>query len=94
MTDRPAADHLAPLTREDVMLGSETAELLRMSKSTLYYLAARGEVPGRRVGRSWRFARPDVEAWLRTPSVPPRSRGRGSPEDVPRPVRDHRSPGD
>lgn len=94
MTDRPTADHLAPLTREDVMLGSETAELLRMSKSTLYYLAARGEVPGRRVGRSWRFVRPDIEAWLRAPSVPPRSRDRRSPDDVPPPARDHRSPGD
>jgi excisionase family DNA binding protein len=57
-----------PLTREDVMLASEAADLLHMSKATLYRLAADGEVPGRRIGRLWRFLRPEIEAWLQAES--------------------------
>lgn len=54
----------APLTRDDVMLASEVAELLRIPSSTVYDLARRGVLPGHRVGRAWRFVRPEVEEWV------------------------------
>jgi excisionase family DNA binding protein len=61
-----AETHSPPLTRSDVLTVSEVAELLRLPRSTVYDLARRGLLPGHRVGRSWRFIRPEIEAWLRS----------------------------
>ena len=59
-------DHDAPrgLTRSDVMTASEVAELLHLPVSTVYYLAARGQIPACRLGRAWRFLRPRIEELL------------------------------
>jgi excisionase family DNA binding protein len=54
----------AGLTRDQVMIAGEVAELLSMPVSTVYYLAHRGEIPARRLGRSWRFLRPRLEEML------------------------------
>lgn len=53
------------LTRDQVMTASEVAELLQMPVSTVYYLARQGELPARRLGRTWRFLRPRLEELLR-----------------------------
>jgi excisionase family DNA binding protein len=53
------------LTRDQVMTASEVAELLHMPVSTVYYLARQGELPARRLGRTWRFLRPRLEELLR-----------------------------
>ena len=52
------------LTRDEVMTALEVAELLRMPVSTVYLLAARGEIPCTRFGRAYRFLRPRIEALL------------------------------
>ncbi len=52
------------LTRDQVMTAGEVAELLQMPVSTVYYLARRGEIPARRLGRTWRFLRPRLEEML------------------------------
>lgn len=49
---------------EAVLTGVEAAELLRVSVKTVLRLARDGELPGRKVGREWRFARADLLAWL------------------------------
>jgi excisionase family DNA binding protein len=54
-----------PLTRRDVMKAAEVAELIRLPHSTVYDLARRGLIPGHRIGKAWRFIRPEIEAWLR-----------------------------
>ena len=46
---------------EPMMTGAEVAELLRVSLATVYRLAARGELPAKKVGRVWRFQRDAVE---------------------------------
>jgi excisionase family DNA binding protein len=46
------------------MTASEVADLLHLPVSTVYYLARRGELPARRVGRTWRFLRPRLEEML------------------------------
>lgn len=64
----PEASSLArgtsSLTRDEVMTAREVAELLKMPVSTIYQLARRGELPARRLGRTWRFLRPRLEELL------------------------------
>jgi excisionase family DNA binding protein len=52
------------LTRDDVMTAREVADLLRMPTSTVYELARKGVLPAQRLGRTWRFLRPRLEALL------------------------------
>jgi excisionase family DNA binding protein len=49
------------LTRDEVMTAREVSDLLKMPVSTVYELARRGEIPARRLGRTWRFLRPRLE---------------------------------
>lgn len=53
-----------PLTRAEVLTAKEVAELLRVPQSTVYEFARRGLLPAHRVGRGWRFTRPEIEQWL------------------------------
>jgi excisionase family DNA binding protein len=43
----------------------ELAEYLKKPKSTLYKLVQRGQLPGHKVGRSWRFDRDEIDAWIK-----------------------------
>ena len=52
------------LTRAEVMTASEVAELLGIPVSTVYYLARQGQLPHSRLGRTYRFLRPRLEALL------------------------------
>lgn len=52
------------MTRDDALNAGEVAELLHLPVSTVYYLARRGELPARRLGRTWRFLRPRLEEVL------------------------------
>ncbi len=45
---------------EDVLIATELAELLRLHVKTVYKLAEEGVIPGKRIGRSWRFNRTEV----------------------------------
>ena len=49
----------------EVLTSEEAATLLRVSRKTLYRLAQNGELPGTKVGRSWRFHRADLIDFLR-----------------------------
>ena len=57
----------------------EVAEVMRVSKMTVYRLLHSGELPGVRVGRSFRVPQDALDAYLRSSStVPPREeRGEG-----------------
>jgi len=57
-------DDRGSLTRHEVMTAREVSDLLRMPVSTVYELARRGELPARRLGRTWRFLRPRLEELL------------------------------
>ena len=47
-----------------VMTLEEAAELLRLEPEKLAELAAAGDVPGRKLGDEWRFARSGLLNWL------------------------------
>lgn len=48
----------------DIMTIREVAEYLKLTEKTTYRLAAEGELPGFKVGGSWRFKRQDLEKWI------------------------------
>ena len=48
----------------DVLTLEEVAELLAVDPEAVEQLAAGGELPGRRIGDAWRFARVAVLDWL------------------------------
>lgn len=52
----------------EVMGVQELAEYLRISVHTVYRLAEQGKIPGRKVGKHWRFHREVIVDWLATQS--------------------------
>jgi excisionase family DNA binding protein len=49
------------ITREDVMTVQDVATLLELKPYTVKEYARRGILPGRKLGRTWRFLRPELE---------------------------------
>lgn len=48
----------------DILTVQEVAKMLGLSEVTIYRLAKKGEIPARKVGRSWRFSRSVIEKWI------------------------------
>jgi len=42
----------------------EVATYLRINRFTAYRMATRGELPGIKIARQWRFRDKDLERWL------------------------------
>ena len=59
------------VTRE-VLNVDQAAEFLGFSAYTVREKARAGEIPGRKVGREWRFSREQLLEWLRTGETPKR----------------------
>jgi excisionase family DNA binding protein len=53
-----------PLAPPDVLTVQQLAEWLQVEEQAIAELAESGELPGRRLGGEWRFAREAVLAWL------------------------------
>jgi excisionase family DNA binding protein len=53
-----------PAEALDVLTLADAAELLRIDEQTVANAAERGELPGRKLGGEWRFARSAVLRWL------------------------------
>ena len=47
------------------MTADQVAELLQVTRDMVYQLATRGELPGRKVGRIWRFSREAIDEFMR-----------------------------
>lgn len=48
----------------EILTLKELAEYLKLTEKTAYRLAAEGQLPGFKVGGSWRFKLADIEAWI------------------------------
>jgi len=80
--DRPAAARPLTLGRvevantpevgDEVLTLGEVAKLLKVSADAVRSRAEEGELPGRRFGKEWRFARIAVLAWLAGGETPKR----------------------
>jgi excisionase family DNA binding protein len=69
------------ITREDVLTVSDVAALLDLKPYTVKEYARRGILPGRKLGRTWRFLRPELEEAIRhLPRSQERARNRPRPE--------------
>jgi excisionase family DNA binding protein len=49
----------------DIMTAKELENYLKVSKSTIYKLASTGEIPGFKIGDSWRFEKDDILKLIR-----------------------------
>ena len=52
------------ISQKEVMTVEDVADYLRVPRSSVYKLAQTGELPGRKVGKHWRFHRKTMESWL------------------------------
>ncbi|MDD3288781.1 MAG: helix-turn-helix domain-containing protein [Alphaproteobacteria bacterium] len=50
--------------KDNVLTVRDVAEMLKLAEKTVYSLVADGEIPGFKVGGSWRFSRKELENWI------------------------------
>jgi excisionase family DNA binding protein len=50
----------------EVLDSAQAAELLQVDEATIVELAEADELPGRKLGKAWRFSRAALVAWLST----------------------------
>ena len=48
----------------EIMTIEEVAEYLRVSERTVYDWAQKGQLPGGKLGTTWRFKRSEIENWV------------------------------
>ncbi|GEC36486.1 excisionase family DNA binding protein [Sinorhizobium meliloti] len=53
----------------EILTVREVAALLKINEKTAYKLAAKGEIPGFKVGGSWRFDSGEIDSWIRRESA-------------------------
>jgi len=68
-----------------VMTIDQVAAYLQLGRRSVYRLAQRGELPGRKILGRWRFSRREIDAWL---AHNPRTSAEGQP---PAPAPNHES---
>ncbi|HUV93473.1 MAG TPA: helix-turn-helix domain-containing protein [Anaerolineae bacterium] len=50
---------------QDTLLNvKQVAQYLQLKQSTIYAWAQNGKIPAIKIGRTWRFRRSDLDAWL------------------------------
>jgi len=64
------------IPRREIMTPREAADYLSVHVRTIYRLAKNGDIPGRKVGGSWRFNRGALDEWLSWRESPS-SKGKG-----------------
>lgn len=50
----------------DLLTTREVQDLLQIDRTTVYRMVESGQLPAIRVGKQWRFARAELERWLRS----------------------------
>lgn len=50
---------------DEILTIKEIAAYLRLKEKTAYALVAKGEIPGFKVGGSWRFRKTELEKWIK-----------------------------
>ena len=64
----------------EILTIKQVAEYLKVTERTIYRLAAAKKIPAFKVGGTWRFARADIDAWIKQQSMEGLDTGRdGTP---------------
>ncbi|MCX6028234.1 MAG: PocR ligand-binding domain-containing protein [Chloroflexi bacterium] len=53
----------------DLLTTNQVQDLLQIDRTTIYRMVESGRLPAIRVGKQWRFPRPEIERWLQTQTV-------------------------
>ncbi len=53
----------------EILTLPELANYLKTSHDTIYRKVVKGEIPGVKIGRSWRFSREVIDKWLEQKSL-------------------------
>jgi excisionase family DNA binding protein len=61
---------------KEIMTPREAADYLSVHVRTIYRLVKHGEIPGRKIGGSWRFKKDALDEWL-SMRENPSSNGKG-----------------
>jgi excisionase family DNA binding protein len=51
--------------KNEILTIDEVAEYLKLKLKTAYALVARGDIPGFKVGGSWRFRKSEIDRWIK-----------------------------
>ena len=49
---------------EEILTVRQVSKLLKLHQRTIYKLVRNGTIPGRRVGKSWRFLKSEIIKWF------------------------------
>lgn len=49
---------------DEILTIREVAAYLKLTEKTAYRLTSEGDIPGFKVGGSWRFRRSEIEDWI------------------------------
>ena len=52
------------MSSETLLNVKQVAQYLQLKESTIYSWAQDGKIPAIKIGRTWRFRRSDLDAWL------------------------------
>jgi excisionase family DNA binding protein len=61
----------------DMLTIRQLSRYLQITLSTLYKLVEAGRLPGKKVGRQWRFRREVIDDWLNEAQLPREGRAAG-----------------
>ena len=50
--------------KDDILTVRDVADMLKLADKTVYNLVSDGEIPGFKIGGSWRFSRKELEKWV------------------------------
>jgi excisionase family DNA binding protein len=59
-----------PYDPPEVLNAEQAGQLLQLEEKLVLELAEAGKLPGRKLGKAWRFSRGALVAWLSTPETP------------------------
>jgi excisionase family DNA binding protein len=50
--------------KTEIMTIDELSDYLKLKIKTAYHLAAKGDIPGFKVGGAWRFRKSEIDRWI------------------------------
>jgi excisionase family DNA binding protein len=54
---------------DEILTVGQVSKLLKLHQRTIYKLVRNGTIPGRRVGKSWRFLKSEIVKWFEKKDV-------------------------